>query len=77
MEKDGGASGWLSILRMFGPEPIISDNPMWQHSSWASQLSETKDLDSAVHADSVLCNCNEISAILKKPNRCEKQSGIV
>ena len=66
-------------------------NPMWFHSSWASQLLKTIDLDIAVqidsvscncnqkwvHVNTVSCNCNENSVILTKPIRCEKQSGIV
>ena len=34
-------------------------NPMWFHSSWASQLLKTIDLDIAVQIDSVSCNCNQ------------------
>ena len=66
-------------------------NPMWFHSSWASQLLKTIDLDIAVqidsvscncnqkwvHVNTVSCNCNENNMILTKPIRCEKQSGIV
>ena len=43
------------------PHSILCNciNPMRSHSSWASQLSKTIDLDIAVQVDPVPCNCNQ------------------
>ena len=70
----------MKILPIYSAPHSIScncTNPMWSHSSWASQLSKTIDLDIAVQVHSVSCNCNENSANSTRPIRCEKQSGIV
>ena len=75
------------------PHSILCNffNAMLSHSSWASQLSRTRDLDIAVEVDSVSCdcsqkwvrgnlvsyNCNKNGAIVTKLILCEKQPGIV